>query len=68
MPTPAALFGLLLFGVIGLAAFTYGKKAALWKPMLIGVALMLYPYFIDETWLLYLIGCGLCAMLFFFRD
>ena len=36
MPSPAELFGSLLFGVIGMAAVMYGKKSAEWKPMLIG--------------------------------
>ena len=68
MPTPAALFASLFFGVIGLAAFVYGKKAALWRPVVLGVALMGYPYFVARTWLLYAIGCALCGALYFFRD
>jgi hypothetical protein len=67
MPSPADLFGSLLFGVIGFAAFIYGKKSALWKPMTIGLVLMIYPYFIPQTWLLYAIGCALTAGLFLFR-
>ena len=66
--SPTALFGSLLFGAIGFAAFLYGKKLVLWKPMVIGVGLMAYPYFISETWLLYVVGCGLCVGLFVFRD
>ncbi len=68
MPTPAALFGLILFGVIGLAAFLYGKKQSLWKPVIVGLALMFYPYFVSETWILYAIGSGLCLALVLFRD
>lgn len=68
MPTPAALFGLILFGAVGLAAFIYGKKAGLWRPAIIGIALMVYPYFISDTWLLYALGCGLCCALFFWRE
>jgi hypothetical protein len=68
MPTPSALFALILFSVIGMAAFLYGKKAAALKPALIGVALMVYPYFVDATWLVYAIGGGLCLALFIFRD
>lgn len=68
MPTPAALFGLILFGVIGFAAFLYGKKATEWKPLVIGVVLMAYPYFVSETWILYSVGCALCLALFYFRD
>lgn len=68
MPSPAELFASLLFGIIGMAAAIYGKKSALWKPMLIGVILMTFPYFVSQIWLLYLIGCALCAALFVFRD
>ena len=41
MPSPADLFGSLIFGVIGFAAFMYGKKSALLKPMIIGITLMI---------------------------
>ncbi len=68
MPSPADLFGSLLFGVIGLAAVIYGRKSLRWKPMCIGVILMAFPYFVAQTWLLYVIGGALCAGLFVFRD
>jgi hypothetical protein len=68
LPSASNLFAGILFGAIGLAAFLYGKKALSWKPMVIGVVLMVYPYFIDTTWLLYLIGVALSASLFIFRD
>lgn len=66
--SPAVLFGSLLFGAIGLAAFIYGKRMVLWKPMVIGVVLMAYPYFVSETWVLYSVGCALCLGLYVFRD
>ena len=66
MPTPAALVASVLFGTIGLAAFVYGKKAALFKPMMLGAVLMVYPFFVSQTWLLYLIGGALCAALLLF--
>ena len=66
--SPAALFGSLLFGAIGLGAFMYGKKMVLYKPMVIGMVLMAYPYFVSETWLMYTIGCALCVGLYVFRD
>ncbi len=68
MPTPANLFGQLAFGVIGFGAFMYGKKTGGLRAMLIGVGLMVFPYFIDPTWLLYTIGVALTAALFVFRD
>jgi hypothetical protein len=36
--------------------------------MAIGVALMVYPYFISQTWMLYVIGLALCGGLYFWRD
>lgn len=68
MPSFANLFAAILFGSVGLAAFVYGKKSASWKPMIIGVMLMVYPYFIEETWLLYAIGVALSAGIFAWRD
>jgi hypothetical protein len=64
MPTPAVLFASVVFGIIGFVAFRYGTKNASVKPVAIGLGLMAYPYFISKTWLLYVIGCALCAGLF----
>jgi hypothetical protein len=68
MPTPAVLFAGLIFGVIGLAAFVYGRKNALWKPMAIGLALAVFPYFVSQSWPLYAIGAALCGALYIWRD
>jgi hypothetical protein len=68
MPTPANLFAVILFSVIGFGAFTYGRRQAAWRAMSIGVALMAYPWFVDRTWLLYAVGVALCASLYFLRD
>jgi hypothetical protein len=68
LPTPAALVAMLLFSLVGFAAFMYGKKAARFSAMGIGVALMVYPYFVDNVWLLWSIGVALCAGLYVFRD
>jgi len=68
MPSPAVLFAGLIFGVIGIAGFTYGRKNALWRPMGIGLALILFPYFVSQVWLLYAIGIVLCGALYIWRD
>ncbi|HQR60606.1 MAG TPA: hypothetical protein PLH03_04485 [Methylophilaceae bacterium] len=68
LPSPAALFAIVMFGIVGFAAFRYGKKNGRLNPMLLGVGLMVYPYFISQIWLLYVIGCVLCAALYFLRD
>jgi hypothetical protein len=67
-PTPAYLFGALLFGIIGYAAYRYGKKMSAPNTKWLGVALMLYPYAISRTWLLYLVGAALCVGLYVFRE
>ena len=60
--------GGLIFSGIGFVAFVYGKKQALPMPMILGVLLMGYPYFISNTPLLYAIGVGLTAAVWYFRD
>jgi hypothetical protein len=68
LPTPSYLFGLVFFGIAGYAAFRYGRNTGLAKPKWIGITMMLYPYLVSETWLLYCIGLGLCALIYFYRD
>ncbi|MEO7014454.1 MAG: hypothetical protein ABI127_09090 [Dokdonella sp.] len=68
MPSPANLFALIIFSVTGFAVFRWAAKQAYWRSAAIGVALMVYPYFVDRTWLLYAIGLGLCGLLYFFRE
>ena len=63
-----SIFAGIVFGAIGFAAFIYGKKQVSFKPMLIGIALMAYPYFVSNTILLWGIGAALTVSLFLFRD
>ena len=64
----AKIFAYIIFGTIGFVVFVYGKKNRLVRPLVIGIALMAYPYFISGTFFLYLVGIGLTAVLFFWRD
>jgi len=68
MPSPAALFASLIFGIVGFAAFRYGKKSALVVPMILGIVLMVYPYFVPETWMIYAIGSALTFGVWYFRN
>ena len=68
LPSPAYIVAAIVFGIIGFAAYRYGKKSARVKVKWIGVALMLYPYVISETWLLYVVGVGLCISLYLVKD
>ena len=65
LPSPAAIAGAILFGIVGLVAWRHGRRAKLPKPKWIGVALMVYPYATPQTWLLYLVGIALCGWLYF---
>lgn len=67
LPGPMYIFGAVVFGILGYAAYKYGKKASLPAPKWIGVALMLYPYAISDTGMLYAVGTGLCVGLYIYR-
>jgi len=67
LPSPAYIFGAVLFGLIGFAAYRHGSKKGRPRSKWLGVALMLYPYLISSTWLLYLVGVALCAAVFLER-
>ena len=64
----ANLLGGLIFGSIGFVAFVYGKRRNIWKPMLLGLALMAYPYFVENDVALFVIGVVGTAALFLFRE
>jgi hypothetical protein len=64
----ANLIGGLLFGSIGFVAFIYGKRMHVWRPMFLGLALMVYPYFVANDIVLFAIGAVGTAALFLFRD
>ena len=61
LPSPAYLFGAIVFGLIGWLAWRRGRKLERPRTLWLGVALMLYPYAISRTWLLYVVGLALCA-------
>lgn len=58
----------ILAGIVGGAYLLYGRKTSKVAPMVSGVALMVYPYFVDNTWLLLVIGALLCAAPFVIKD
>ncbi|HVY07445.1 MAG TPA: hypothetical protein VHB46_15835 [Burkholderiales bacterium] len=50
------LFVGLVAGVFGMAYFVYGKRQSRFVPMICGVSLCVYPYFIDGMAWLCIIG------------
>jgi hypothetical protein len=57
----------VLFGLVGFAAFRYGKKNSEPRPLFIGIALMAYGYFVTNAWVSLAIGSLLTLALFFPR-
>jgi hypothetical protein len=68
IPSPAYLFGAVVFGLIGIGAYRLGKRTQRPGTKWLGVALMLYPYIISLTWLLYMVGATLCVAVYLDRD
>ena len=64
---PSTILASVIFGGIGFAAFVYGKKQSESRPMLLGIALMGYPYLIQNTIAQYVIGIVLTLALFVWR-
>ena len=68
MGSLASLLWATVFGVVGLAYFVYEKKQHLFVPLLCGMGLMTFPYFISNAIILFVVGLGLSAVPYFFRD
>ena len=64
LPSPAYLVGAILGSIIGFVGYRVGKKRSLQTTKWIGIALMLYPYVVWQTWLLYAVGAALCIGLY----
>jgi hypothetical protein len=65
--TTASLLWSVLFGAIGLGFFVYGKKQRVVVPLVCGLALMVFPYFVSSAALLVVIGLVLVAVPYFLR-
>jgi hypothetical protein len=61
LPTPAWIAGAILFSVLGIGAWYYGKASKEPRIRWLGLALMLYSYVTSPTWLLYGAGIALCV-------
>lgn len=57
----------IIFGSFGFGYFSYGKKQSAVVPLVVGVALMVFPYFVGNIYVLILVGIGLMALPYFIR-
>jgi hypothetical protein len=67
MPSPATLLWGMLFGAIGVGYFVYGKRQAMIVPLVCGIALMVYPWFVSGSLLTVIVGAVLMAIPYFVR-
>ena len=67
LPSTAYILGAIVFGLVGLGAFHHGRRSGQPLKLWLGVALMLYPYAVSRTWLMYVVGVALSAGLFIDR-
>lgn len=61
------LFLGVVFGSFGLAYFIYGRKQQAIVPLLCGIALMAYPYFISNMIIFTLLGIVLIGLPFVYK-
>ena len=65
MPDPSTLLVIIVFSAVGLAAFRRGKRESNIICLLLGIALMVYPYFVEGLTLNLLIGTALSAAVWY---
>lgn len=65
---PYTILAGILFGIIGWGAFRYGRQMELWKPTVIGLVLMIYPYFVWNRYAVWAVGAALLVVLWFHHD
>ena len=63
----ATLFLGMLLGAFGLGYFIYGKRQQAPIALASGVLLMVFPFFVANAWITFLIGAALLAVPWFLR-
>jgi len=66
MTTSSIVWG-LLFGSIGVGVFIYGRKQQAPVPLICGIALMVFPYFVSNIIALVAVGIALVCIPYFVR-
>jgi hypothetical protein len=61
---PSTLMWAVIFGSIGLGFFVYGKKRRVIMPIISGIVLMIFPYFISNVYGFFLTGVIFVALPF----
>lgn len=64
----ATLVWNVIFSAVGAGYFVYGKRQQETVPLICGLVLMVFPYFVTNPWALFVIGAILMGLPFYFRD
>jgi len=62
------LFSQLMISCLGMAFFMYGKKAQRIVPLLGGIALGAFPYFVSNFWGLWGVTVGVMGTIYCLRN
>lgn len=65
MPDPSTIFLIIVFSGVGLAAWRRGKREQNVLVLLAGIALMVFPYFVQGLALTAAIGGALTGLVWF---
>ena len=63
----AMLIWSVLFGGVGIGFFTYGRRQKAIVPLLAGLALIVFPYFMPNLTILLIVGLVLIILPYFVR-
>jgi hypothetical protein len=63
----ATLLWVVVFSSVGMGYLIYGRRQAAPVPLICGVLLMFFPYFVSNAWATVLIGIALMAIPRFVR-
>jgi hypothetical protein len=68
LPPPSDLLGMLIFSIIGLIVFKVAKREAQPVRLVIGMTLMIYPYFVPRGIWIWVAGVLITGTLFVFKE
>ena len=57
----------MAFGAFGLGFLVYARKQRAVVPLIVGIALLVFPYFIPNVYMLVVVGSVLVALPYFVR-
>ncbi|MEJ2528851.1 MAG: hypothetical protein P8Z39_01885 [Gammaproteobacteria bacterium] len=67
MDSASQIVWAVMFGAVGLGYFTYGRRQRAVVPLLAGIALFIFPYFISNVYVLVVVGIAIVMLPYFVR-